>query len=36
MKYRVDAVNKDGRILLLEIAPHDLERMVGEHENTNL
>jgi len=25
MKYRVDAVNKDGRILLLEIAPRDFE-----------
>lgn len=36
MKYRVDAVNKDGRILLLEIAPRDFERMVGGHENTNL
>ena len=36
MKYRVDTVNKDGRILLLEIAPRDFERMVGEHESTNL
>ena len=36
MKYRVDAVNKDGRILLLEIAPCDFERMAGEHKNTNL
>ncbi len=25
MKYRMDAVNKDGRILLLEIAPRDFE-----------
>ena len=31
MKYRVDAVNKDGRILLLEIAPRDYERMAGEN-----
>lgn len=30
MKYRVDAVNKDGRILLLEIAPRDFERMAEE------
>ncbi len=30
LKYRVDAVNKDGRILLLEIAPRDYERMVSE------
>lgn len=30
MKYRVDAVNKDGRILLLEIAPRDFERMASE------
>ena len=30
MKYRVDAVNKDGRILLLEIAPRDYERMASE------
>jgi len=36
MKYRVDAVNKEGRILLLEIAQRDFERMVGEHESTNL
>lgn len=30
MEYRVDAVNKDGRILLLEIAPRDFERMAEE------
>ncbi len=30
MKYRVDAVNRTGRILLLEIAPRDFERMAGE------
>jgi len=36
MKYRVDAVNKDGRILLLEITPCDFERMAGERKNTNL
>lgn len=36
MKYRVDAVNKDGRILLLEIAPRDFECLTGKHENTRL
>lgn len=36
MKYRVDAVNKDGRILLLEIAPRDFEFLTSGHENTHL
>ena len=36
MKYRVDAVNKDGRILLLEIAPRDFERMAEGNQKTSL
>ena len=36
IKYRDDAVNTDGQILLLEIAPWDFERMAEGNQKTKL